>query len=78
MLWQVTHEDIGIRQRADVLKRVSNMFVRHFTEKDDILSDITSRLWFTYRKNFQAIGEWHDLAHTDYYAIVTFSNDWFV
>ncbi|XP_053539489.1 cysteine protease ATG4B isoform X2 [Ictalurus punctatus] len=26
------------------------------TEKDEILSDITSRLWFTYRKNFQAIG----------------------
>ncbi|KAK2858083.1 hypothetical protein Q7C36_006002 [Tachysurus vachellii] len=25
-------------------------------EKDEILSDITSRLWFTYRKNFQAIG----------------------
>uniref|UniRef100_A0A8B9KEQ1 Cysteine protease n=1 Tax=Astyanax mexicanus TaxID=7994 RepID=A0A8B9KEQ1_ASTMX len=25
-------------------------------EKDDILSDITSRMWFTYRKNFQPIG----------------------
>ncbi|KAF5921539.1 hypothetical protein HPG69_009107 [Diceros bicornis minor] len=27
-----------------------------FTEKDEILSDVTSRLWFTYRKNFPAIG----------------------
>ncbi|XP_038604753.1 cysteine protease ATG4B isoform X1 [Tachyglossus aculeatus] len=27
-----------------------------FTEKEDILSDVTSRLWFTYRKNFPAIG----------------------
>ncbi|XP_005165980.1 cysteine protease ATG4B isoform X1 [Danio rerio] len=26
------------------------------TEKDDILADVTSRLWFTYRKNFQPIG----------------------
>ncbi|XP_071022003.1 cysteine protease ATG4B-like isoform X4 [Oncorhynchus clarkii lewisi] len=26
------------------------------TEKDDILSDVTSRLWFTYRKNFSPIG----------------------
>lgn len=26
------------------------------TEKDDILSDIASRLWFTYRKNFSPIG----------------------
>ncbi|XP_059923249.1 cysteine protease ATG4B isoform X1 [Gadus macrocephalus] len=26
------------------------------TERDDILSDVTSRLWFTYRKNFQPIG----------------------
>ncbi|MEQ2171599.1 Cysteine protease atg4b [Goodea atripinnis] len=26
------------------------------TEKDEILSDVTSRLWFTYRKNFQPIG----------------------
>ncbi len=26
-------------------------------EKDEILADITSRLWFTYRKNFQPIGE---------------------
>ncbi|XP_054114091.1 cysteine protease ATG4B isoform X3 [Callithrix jacchus] len=27
-----------------------------FTEKDEILSDVASRLWFTYRKNFPAIG----------------------
>ncbi|NWJ10317.1 ATG4B protease, partial [Crypturellus undulatus] len=27
-----------------------------FTEKEEILSDVTSRLWFTYRKNFPAIG----------------------
>ncbi|KAG5851164.1 hypothetical protein ANANG_G00090130 [Anguilla anguilla] len=26
------------------------------TEKDDILSDVASRLWFTYRKNFLPIG----------------------
>ncbi|XP_039084475.1 cysteine protease ATG4B isoform X2 [Hyaena hyaena] len=26
------------------------------TEKDEILSDVASRLWFTYRKNFPAIG----------------------
>lgn len=26
-------------------------------EKDEILSDVASRLWFTYRKNFPAIGE---------------------
>ncbi|KAF0887011.1 ATG4B protease, partial [Crocuta crocuta] len=28
------------------------------TEKDEILSDVASRLWFTYRKNFPAIGEY--------------------
>uniref|UniRef100_A0A4X1SY13 Cysteine protease n=1 Tax=Sus scrofa TaxID=9823 RepID=A0A4X1SY13_PIG len=28
-----------------------------FTEKDEILADVASRLWFTYRKNFPAIGE---------------------
>lgn len=28
----------------------------HFAEKDEILLDVTSRLWFTYRKNFPAIG----------------------
>uniref|UniRef100_A0A2K5CBX2 Cysteine protease ATG4B n=1 Tax=Aotus nancymaae TaxID=37293 RepID=A0A2K5CBX2_AOTNA len=27
-----------------------------FAEKDEILSDVASRLWFTYRKNFPAIG----------------------
>ncbi|XP_075386453.1 cysteine protease ATG4B isoform X1 [Tenrec ecaudatus] len=27
-----------------------------FTEKDELLSDVASRLWFTYRKNFPAIG----------------------
>ncbi|KAM5325846.1 LOW QUALITY PROTEIN: cysteine protease ATG4B [Glossophaga mutica] len=27
-----------------------------FTEKDEIFSDVASRLWFTYRKNFPAIG----------------------
>ncbi|XP_053316146.1 cysteine protease ATG4B [Spea bombifrons] len=26
------------------------------TEKEELLNDITSRLWFTYRRNFQAIG----------------------
>ncbi|XP_018117516.1 cysteine protease ATG4B isoform X1 [Xenopus laevis] len=26
------------------------------TEKEQLLNDITSRLWFTYRRNFQAIG----------------------
>uniref|UniRef100_A0A8C8ZFL3 Cysteine protease ATG4B n=1 Tax=Prolemur simus TaxID=1328070 RepID=A0A8C8ZFL3_PROSS len=29
-----------------------------FTEKDEILSDVASRLWFTYRKNFAAIGKY--------------------
>lgn len=29
-----------------------------FTEKDEILSDVASRLWFTYRKNFPAIGKY--------------------
>uniref|UniRef100_A0A8C3GIK4 Cysteine protease ATG4B n=1 Tax=Cairina moschata TaxID=8855 RepID=A0A8C3GIK4_CAIMO len=28
-----------------------------FTEKEEILLDVTSRLWFTYRKNFPAIGK---------------------
>lgn len=28
----------------------------HFPEKEEILLDVTSRLWFTYRKNFPAIG----------------------
>lgn len=55
-----------------MLKHVS---VCHFAEKDEILSDISSRLWFTYRKNFQAIGECCDLSHIDYYAVVTFSSD---
>lgn len=27
------------------------------SEKDEILSDVTSRLWFTYRKNFLPIGK---------------------
>lgn len=27
-----------------------------FSEKEEILLDVTSRLWFTYRKNFPAIG----------------------
>uniref|UniRef100_A0A8C0J7V5 Cysteine protease n=1 Tax=Chelonoidis abingdonii TaxID=106734 RepID=A0A8C0J7V5_CHEAB len=27
-----------------------------FTEKEEMLLDVTSRLWFTYRKNFPAIG----------------------
>lgn len=27
-------------------------------EKDEILADVASRLWFTYRKNFPAIGEY--------------------
>lgn len=27
-------------------------------EKDEILSDVASRLWFTYRKNFPAIGKY--------------------
>lgn len=26
------------------------------TEKEELLNDVTSRLWFTYRRNFQAIG----------------------
>ena len=29
----------------------------HPLEKDEILADVASRLWFTYRKNFPAIGE---------------------
>lgn len=28
----------------------------NFSEKEEILLDVTSRLWFTYRKNFPAIG----------------------
>lgn len=28
----------------------------HLAEKEEILLDVTSRLWFTYRKNFPAIG----------------------
>ncbi|EPY83353.1 hypothetical protein CB1_000575013 [Camelus ferus] len=32
-----------------------------FTEKDEILADVASRLWFTYRKNFPAIGVWEPL-----------------
>lgn len=27
------------------------------SEKEEILLDVTSRLWFTYRKNFPAIGK---------------------
>uniref|UniRef100_A0A4W4ECZ0 Cysteine protease n=1 Tax=Electrophorus electricus TaxID=8005 RepID=A0A4W4ECZ0_ELEEL len=42
-----TSEPVWILGKQDVLC---------FTEKEDILSDITSRLWFTYRKNFQPIG----------------------
>jgi len=29
-----------------------------FSEKEEILLDVTSRLWFTYRKNFPAIGRY--------------------
>lgn len=31
--------------------------LKNLSEKEEILLDVTSRLWFTYRKNFPAIGK---------------------
>ena len=37
---------------------LQQIFLSHSLEKDEILADVASRLWFTYRKNFPAIGEY--------------------